>query len=78
MTAHRAAIHARGRASDRGPLLLVGAAILFGLVVLWPETTDVWYLNDSAVHRSMVGWAAFRRCRAGTTRSMAGAVTAPR
>lgn len=60
MTAHRAAIHARAGASGRGPLLVVGAAVLFGLVVLWPETTDVWYLNDSAVHRSMVGWAADR------------------
>lgn len=42
------------------PWALVGVAVLFGLVVLWPETTEVWYLNDSSVHRSMVGWAAGR------------------
>jgi len=40
--------------------LLVGAAVLFGLIVLWPERADVWYLNDASVHRSMVGWAADR------------------
>jgi hypothetical protein len=46
--------------SVRGPLLLVGAAVLFGLISLWPERTDVWYLNDATVHRSMVRWAADR------------------
>jgi hypothetical protein len=44
----------------RAPLLLVAAAVLFGLVTLWPERTDVWYLNDASVHRSMVRWAADR------------------
>ena len=39
---------------------MVGAAVLFGLIVLWPERADVWYLNDASVHRSMVGWAADR------------------
>jgi hypothetical protein len=43
-----------------GPIALVGAAMLFGLIVLWPERADVWYLNDASVHRSMVGWAADR------------------
>ena len=42
------------------PLALVVASVLFGLVVLWPERADVWYLNDAAVHRSMVRWAADR------------------
>jgi hypothetical protein len=44
----------------RAPLLLVAATVLFGLVTLWPERTDVWYLNDASVHRSMVRWAADR------------------
>jgi hypothetical protein len=39
---------------------VVAAAVVFGLVALWPERTDVWYLNDAAVHRSMVRWAADR------------------
>ncbi len=42
------------------PLTLVGVAVVFGLVVLWPERSDVWYLNDAAIHRSMVRWAADR------------------
>ena len=33
---------------------------MFGLVALWPERADVWYLNDASVHRSMVRWAADR------------------
>lgn len=41
-------------------MLVVGAAVLFGLVALWPERADVWYLNDASVHRSMVRWAADR------------------
>jgi hypothetical protein len=40
--------------------MVVGTAVFFGLIVLWPETTDIWYLNDSGVHRSLVGWAADR------------------
>ena len=44
----------------RIPLYLVAAAVAFGLVVLWPERRDVWYLNDASVHRSMVRWAADR------------------
>jgi hypothetical protein len=39
---------------------VVGAAVLFGLVVLWPERADVWYPNDASVHASMVRWAADR------------------
>jgi hypothetical protein len=50
----------RWKDPDRLPLTLVAAAVLFGLVVLWPERRDVWYLNDAAVHRSMVRWAADR------------------
>ncbi len=38
----------------------MAAAVLFGLVVLWPEHRDVWYLNDASVHRSMTQWAADR------------------
>ena len=38
----------------------MAAAVAFGLVVLWPERRDVWYLNDASVHRSMVRWAADR------------------
>ncbi len=34
--------------------------MLFGLIVLWPEQRDVWYLNDASVHRSMVRWASDR------------------
>src|SRR6185295_14365149 len=50
----------RGDPSRWGPIAVVGAAVLFGLIVLWPERADVWYLNDASVHRSMVGWAADR------------------
>lgn len=32
----------------------------FGLVALWPERREVWFLNDASVHRSMVRWAADR------------------
>ena len=38
----------------------MAAAVAFGLVVLWPEHRDVWYLNDASVHRSMTQWAADR------------------
>lgn len=38
----------------------MGFAVAFGLVLLWPERSDVWYLNDAAIHRSMVRWAADR------------------
>jgi hypothetical protein len=44
----------------RAPLALVAAAVVFGLIVLWPERRDVWFLNDASVHRSMVRWAADR------------------
>lgn len=46
--------------SDAQPFALVAAAVTFGLVLLWPERSDVWYLNDASVHRSMVSWAADR------------------
>lgn len=49
---------------ERLPLYVVAAAVVFGLVALWPEHRDVWYLNDAAVHRSMTQWAA-DRMRAG-------------
>lgn len=39
---------------------MVGAAVVFGLVVLYPETRDVWSLNDASIHASMVRWAAGR------------------
>ncbi len=45
---------------SRLPLYVVAVAVAFGLVALWPEHRDVWYLNDSAVHRSMTTWAADR------------------
>lgn len=35
-------------------------AVAWGLILLWPERADVWYLNDASVHRSMVEWAAGR------------------
>jgi hypothetical protein len=58
-------VHASGRHRDlrsagRGPWILVGAAVAWGLILLWPERADVWYLNDASVHRSMVEWAAGR------------------
>lgn len=40
--------------------MLVGLAVVFGLIVLWPERADVWYLNDASIHRSMVRWASDR------------------
>ena len=52
-----------------GPTAVVGVAVLFGLIVLWPERADVWYLNDASVHRSMVGWAADEGSATGTCRS---------
>jgi hypothetical protein len=42
------------------PWFLVAGAAIFGLIVLWPERADVWYLNDASVHRSMVRWAGDR------------------
>lgn len=42
------------------PLVVVGVAVLFNLVVLRAEALPAKYLNDAAVHRSMVGWAADR------------------
>ena len=58
---HRAARERRSwRDPARLPLYVVGTAVLFGLIVLWPETREVWYLNDASVHRSMVQWAADR------------------
>ncbi|HEX6843659.1 MAG TPA: YfhO family protein [Actinomycetota bacterium] len=51
----------RGRAwRPPGPWWLVGASVIFGLVVLAPETRDVWSLNDASIHASMVRWAAGR------------------
>ena len=50
----------RAASKDRAPLLVVAAAVVFGLIVLWPERADVWYLNDASIHRSMVRWAADR------------------
>jgi len=50
-------------AADRAsvwPLVVVGVAVLFNLVVLRAEALPVKYLNDAAVHRSLVGWAADR------------------
>jgi hypothetical protein len=46
--------------ATRAPLVLVGVAVLFGLLILWPEHSDVWSLNDASVHGSMVRWAADR------------------
>jgi hypothetical protein len=58
---HRAPAGRRGwRAPDRAPLYLVAVAVAFGLIVLWPERQEVWFLNDASVHRSMVRWAADR------------------
>jgi Gpi18-like mannosyltransferase len=48
----------------RAPLLLVGAAIAFNLWELRAEITRVLYLNDSAMHFSMMRWAE-QRIRAG-------------
>ena len=48
------------RANGFQPWFLVAAAVGFGLIVLWPERADVWYLNDASVHRSMVRWAGDR------------------
>ena len=50
----------RSPRSSRLPVLLVGVAVVFGSVVLWPERADVWYPNDASVHASMVRWAADR------------------
>lgn len=50
----------RWRDPARVPLYLVAAAVVFGLIVLWPERREVWFLNDASVHRSMVRWAADR------------------
>jgi hypothetical protein len=53
--------HARATGSgSRGPWLVVAASVVFGLVVLYPETRDVWSLNDASIHASMVRWAAAR------------------
>jgi len=49
---------------EHRPLILVGVAVMYGLVALASEVRDAWYLNDAAVHESMVGWAA-DRIRAG-------------
>jgi hypothetical protein len=50
----------RWRDPARLPFCLVAAAVVFGLIVLWPERQEVWFLNDASVHRSMVRWAADR------------------
>src|SRR5438445_437329 len=38
-------------------LALVAGAAALGLVILWPQTTPVAYVNDSSVHLAMVRWA---------------------
>jgi len=48
----------------RAPLVLVAAAIAFNLWELRAEITRVLYLNDSAMHFSMMRWAE-QRIRAG-------------
>jgi len=58
--AHRAHGRLRWRDPARDPLYLVAVAVAFGLIVLWPERQEVWFLNDASVHRSMVRWAADR------------------
>lgn len=40
--------------------LVVAIAVLYGLVVLWPQVGVKQYVNDSAIHASMVRWAAGR------------------
>jgi hypothetical protein len=47
-------------ASRRSPLALVALAVAFNLWTLRAEVRDVWYLNDSGIHASMVRWAAQR------------------
>jgi Family of unknown function (DUF6541) len=44
----------------RWPLVVVGAVVLFNLVVLHAEARTVQNLNDSSVHRSMIAWAEDR------------------
>jgi hypothetical protein len=46
--------------SRRLPLLLVGVAVGFNLWTLRAEALNVWYLNDSGIHQSMVRWATMR------------------
>jgi hypothetical protein len=46
--------------TSRLPFALVGAAVAFNLWALRAEVRDVWYLNDSGIHASMVRWAADR------------------
>lgn len=55
---------ARSRRWKAGPYILLAGAVSFGLVVLWPETTSVAYLNDEAFHLGMAESAA-RLLRAG-------------
>jgi len=47
-------------APPRWPLVVVGAVVLFNLVVLHAEARTVQNLNDSSVHRSMIAWAEDR------------------
>ena len=47
-------------APPRWPLVVVGAVVLFNLVVLHAEARAVQNLNDSSVHRSMIAWAEDR------------------
>jgi hypothetical protein len=42
------------------PIVVVGAVILFNLIVLSNEARPVQYLNDASIHRSMVAWAEDR------------------
>jgi hypothetical protein len=50
----------RGARGSLAPLVLVGAAVAFGLWTLRPELTDVAFPNDASIHDSMVRWAAER------------------
>jgi len=47
-------------APPRWPLVVVGAVVLFNLVLLHAEARPVQNLNDSSVHRSMIAWAEDR------------------
>jgi hypothetical protein len=50
----------RAARANLAPLVLVGAAVLFGAWTLSAELIDVAYPNDASIHDSMVRWAADR------------------